>query len=307
LRAREPIRKSMDSKLRQTKSNSVVNLGLFSNILLAVVKTLAGIFGHSPALLADGINSTSDVAYYIVVKIFVGMAGEPPDPEHPYGHRQLESIAALVVGAFILTTSIAIFWNSINAIFDIFSGKSDFSGAAHYAFWIAIATIVLKLFIFDKTRKTAGRTKNPAVMALAYDHRNDIFSSAAAALGIFFGRIGYYWIDPLAGAVVALVILKTGVHILQASSSDLMDTVPGEALEVKIKDALAEVSGIKAVEEIYAHRFGPYFVVNITICIEGNLSVDEGDRIATAAEEKIMEKIEFVKKVHVHYHPERCR
>ena len=99
------------------KGQMVVNLGLIWNIALAAGKTTMGIVGHSTALLADGVNSTSDVAYYIVVKIFMKMAGQPPDPEHPYGHRQMESIAALIVGAFVMTTAIAIFWTAVNNVF----------------------------------------------------------------------------------------------------------------------------------------------------------------------------------------------
>ena len=95
---------------RDNLTRVTVNLGLFSNILLSIVKTCVGILGHSAALLADGINSTSDVVYYIAVKIFMKQAQKPADVEHPYGHRQLESISAILVGAFILTTGIAIFW-----------------------------------------------------------------------------------------------------------------------------------------------------------------------------------------------------
>src|SRR5450830_549023 len=88
----------------------IINVGLAANAALALLKTSIGILGHSDALLADGINSTSDVVYYIVVKIFMRLADKPADAEHPYGHRQLESVAALVVGAFVITTGIAIFW-----------------------------------------------------------------------------------------------------------------------------------------------------------------------------------------------------
>ncbi|MCI5223080.1 MAG: cation-efflux pump, partial [Candidatus Electrothrix sp. AR4] len=89
---------------RRKKAESVVNIGLFFNSVLAIVKVFAAVTGHSQALLADGINSISDVIYFIVVKIFVRLSGKPADPEHPYGHHQLESIAALVVGAFVITT-----------------------------------------------------------------------------------------------------------------------------------------------------------------------------------------------------------
>jgi cation diffusion facilitator family transporter len=105
----EPSKKQTSKRNR--KGNQAVVIGLLANIFLAGLKTSIGILGHSPALLADGINSTSDVAYYIVVSIFVRLAGKPADEEHPYGHNQLESIGALVVGSFVITTAVAIFWN----------------------------------------------------------------------------------------------------------------------------------------------------------------------------------------------------
>jgi len=100
------------------KDALVITISLLANILLAGLKTSVGVLGHSPALLADGINSTSDVAYSIVVSIFVRLAHKPADDEHPYGHSQLESIGAVVIGSFVITTAIAIFWNSINTIYD---------------------------------------------------------------------------------------------------------------------------------------------------------------------------------------------
>jgi len=103
----------MDISQREKQSMLAVNVGLAANILLAMLKTSVGVLGQSPALLADGINSTSDVAYYLVVAAFMKRAGKPPDYEHPYGHRQLESIASLIVGSFVITAAVAIFWMSL--------------------------------------------------------------------------------------------------------------------------------------------------------------------------------------------------
>lgn len=140
-------------------------------------------------------------------------------------------------------------------------------------------------------------------MALAYDHRNDVYSALAAVIGISLGRMGYLWIDPLAGALVALVILRTGIKILHDSSTDLMDTVPGQALAEQALTALKTVPGVKQVEEIHAHRFGPYLVMNLTICVDGSLSVIEGDNIASRVEDILCERIGFLRRVYVHYHP----
>jgi cation diffusion facilitator family transporter len=293
----------MESEHREKQSIFAINLGLVANVLLAALKTTIGIIGHSPALLADGVNSTSDVAYYVVVRIFVGLAHKPADEEHPYGHQQLESIAALVVGAFVLTTGVTIFWDSINKVYDLWLGTGDFSGAALGALVVAVFTVLVKITLTYITRRIGRQTNNPAVFALAYDHRNDIFAATAAGVGIALGRLGYPWVDPLAGALVALVILRTGIEILRESSANLMDTVPGKELEYKIIQLLSGVSAIQQIEEIQAHRFGPYLVINITIGVDGGMSVTRGDQIATQVEHILSREIDLLQRVHVHYHP----
>lgn len=280
-----------------------VTLGLVANIFLAALKTSIGVLGHSPALLADGINSTSDVAYGVVVSVFMRLAGKPPDDEHPYGHSQMESIAAVVVGSFVMTTAIAIFWDAVSNVYDLMVGQGDFSGAAISALWVALLTVGLKLGLAAFTQRVGQQTQNAAVLALACDHRNDVFSALAATIGIFFGRMGYPWIDPLAGALVALVILRTGIDILRESTADLMGTLPGRALARQITELLSSIPGVKQIEEIQTHRFGPYLVVNVTIGVAGSLSVADGDKIATQVEHTLTEHIEFMRRVHVHYHP----
>ena len=297
----EPTKKQASKRNR--KGNQAVVIGLLANLFLAGLKTSIGILGHSPALLADGINSTSDVAYYIVVSIFVRLAGKPADEDHPYGHNQLESIGALVVGSFVITTAVAIFWNSINTIYELWIGEISYQGASAVALWVALFTVAVKIILTIYTRRIGRQTKNASIMALAYDHRNDIFSASAAVIGITLGRMGYFWVDPLAGALVSLVILRTGIEILRESTSDLMGTVPGDALREEIENLLAVDINIKQIDEIQAHRHGPYIVINITICVDGKLSVREGDQIASLVEQKLMENIAAVRRVHVHYHP----
>ena len=291
--------------LEQRKRQGIlaVNMGLVANIILAALKTSIGILGHSPALLADGINSTSDVVYGIVVGVFIRLAGKPPDEEHPYGHDQMESVAAVVVGSFVMTTAIAIFWDAVNSVYGLLTGQGDFSGAAVAALWVALLTVTLKLGLTIWTQRIGRQTQNAAVLALAHDHRNDIFSAAAATIGIFFGRMGYPWVDPLAGTLVALIILRTGIDILRESTADLMDTVPGQALAQQITELLHPVPGVRQIEEVHAHRFGPYLVVNVTIGVDGSLSVAEGDKIASQVERTLIEHVEFMRRVHVHYHP----
>jgi cation diffusion facilitator family transporter len=204
-----------------------------------------------------------------------------------------------------VTTAVAVFWDAVNSVYDLWAGQASMGGAAPVALWIALLTVGLKIGLTWFTRRIGDRIHNPAVQALAYDHRNDVFSALAAAVGIFVGRIGYPWVDPLAGALVALVILRTGIEILREASAELMDTVPGKALEQQVTDLAGAIPGVQEIEDVRAHRFGPYLVINLTIGIDGSLSVAAGDSIATRVERALYEQIGLLRQVYVHYHPVR--
>jgi len=292
---------------RDRKSLWAVNLGLGTNIILSAAKTTFGVLGHSPALLAEGINSISDVAYYVVASIFVRLANKPADSEHPYGHRQLEDIASLVVGAFVVATAVKVFWDSIDKIWDLLDGELTTLGAHPFALWVALGTVFIKVFLFYYVRKLGRETRNPIVEALAYDHRNDIFSASAASVGIFLGQRGLPWVDPLAGALVALLILRTGIFILRESTMELMSAVPSRELAKQILTVLKKINEVRQIEELQAHRFGPHIVINLTIGIDGAITVKQGDQIATSVETLIYEKFSNVLRVHVHYHPAEKR
>lgn len=290
---------------RDQRSTRTINLGLFANILLSALKTIAGIFGHSPALLADGINSCSDVAYYVVVKIFMHHARKPADPEHPYGHRQLESIAAIVVGAFIITTGIAIFWESINKVYDFFQIGGEDWQSSDFVIYIAIFTFVLKIFLFYFTRLNCRKTQNPTLKALQNDHLNDIMAALAVLIGVLLSRVGYAWMDPAAGALVAIYIFKTGIGIVVETASDLMAAFPDDKFKHTVYAIALDVPGVRRIDDLGLHRFGPYYNVIMTIAVDGRISVDDGHGIADEIEHKLRDRYpEGLRQVHVHYHPD---
>ena len=286
-----------------------VNLSLVANVLLAVLKVVVGIVGNSPALLADGVNSTSDVVYLAIVRTFMALAGKPPDREHPFGHRQLESVAAVVVGAFVVTTGVVIFYETVDQVYSLACGRTSFAGPNPAAFGVAMFTLVLKIWLTFYSSRVARQTGSIAVLAIARDHRNDIFSISAAALGIgvgiALGPAGYAWVDPLAAAVAAIVIVHTGVSIIRESSADLMNVLPSEAVSRRIRQLVEHVEGVQEVEDIHVHRIGLYLLVGVTIGIDGTLRVAQGDRIASEVEEALSKDSEYVRHVSVHYHPAR--
>jgi len=293
----------MHADANDRKNLLAVNVSLAANVLLAVLKTVVGVLGHSPALLADGVNSTSDVVYLVIVRIFMRLAGKPPDREHPYGHRQLESIAGIVVGAFVITTAVAIFFNAVDHVFELLTGRAESAGAGAVVLAAAVFSIVLKVFLAMYCGRVSRKTGSLAVLAVARDHRNDIFSIGTATVGILFSRAGYVWVDPAAAAMVALVIFYTGVEIIRDSSAELMNILPGEPVRTRIRELLERVPGVQVVEEIRVHRFGPYLLVDVTVGVDGKLTVAQGDHIASRVEQALWDNIEYLRHVTVHYHP----
>jgi len=233
---------------------------------------------------------------------FCARCRKPADEEHPYGHTQYESVGALVISAFVITTAVTIFWNSIDTLVQLLQGKSNFTGSSLLALWVALGTVLTKIVLYLVTARIGKQTHNETVVALASDHRNDILAAGAAALGIFLGRIGYLWVDPLAGAVVAFFILRTGLSILRESTASLMDTVPGKSLNDQIQNLALSVEGVKDVSHILVHRFGQSYVVNLTVNVDRSISVQSGDQIASLVENKILENVPNVSAVNVHYH-----
>lgn len=278
-------------------------VGLIANVLLAGLKTAVGILGHSQALLAEGINSTTDVAYNAVVWIFTRLARKPPDEEHPYGHRQLETIAALAVGAFVITTAITVFWNAVNDAYDLMIGERQAEATSVAALTVAAFTVALKTALTLWTRRMGERTHSPVVNAMGRDHRNDILSALAATVGIALARLGYLWVDPLAGALVSLVILGTGIQILREASADLLGSRPDPDFVAFVRERVLAVPGVDHIDDLTLHHFGPYLMLNLTIGVDGDLKVAEGDAIATQVEQALFEQIEFLRGVHIHYHP----
>ncbi len=289
---------------RDELTTKTVNLGLICNVLLSILKTSIGILGHSSALLADGINSSSDVMYYVAVKIFMHQAKKPADAEHPYGHRQLETIAAIVVGAFILTTGIAIFWDAIDKVFHLLSASSSERKVSSWALYIAIATLLLKIYLYFFTKKVNKQVNNPTIRALANDHLNDIMAAAAVIFGVFMGRLGYFWMDPAAGAVVAIYIAKTGIEIILDSSHELMDSIPDPKFSQQLHKIAMSVEGVRRIEELGVHRFGPYYTINMTIAVDGHITIEAGHQISHAVEKALLDEFKsFLNGVHIHYHP----
>ena len=288
--------------VRNRLSQLVILFSLFSNLFLALLKITAGITGQSSALLADGINSSSDVIHSFVLNFFFKLSRKPPDKEHPYGHGQMESISSVIIGAFVLTTGGVIFASAIEKFFMILQPGSEPEFNKVYTLYIAGFTVLLKFILTIYTSSVAKTSRNLAIKSLAADHKNDIFASLAVIIGIIGNLNRFFWADPLAAAVVAAIIFKTGLTIIREAGNELMDVhLDAETLE-QVKKIILQHSSVLFIEDVESHKYGPYFTLNITISVNGNIAVHEADKISDDIETNLKESLQFLRSVYVHFH-----
>ncbi len=273
-------------------------VGLVINIALAIFKLLAGIFGLSYAMVADAIHSFSDCFATGVVYVGLRIGEKPPDEGHPYGHANAETIAAFVVALIILATGVFVGVSAVQLI-----AHKDFETPATIALAAAAVSIVVKEGLFRYTLKVGERSNSPAVIANAWDHRSDAYSSMAALAGILGARLGFQYLDPIAGLVVSALIIKMSLTILRPNIGILMDEKPESALLDKIRGATLGIAGVEAIDSIRVHQRGSTFTIDIEVAVDGGLSVKQGHQIAAEVRNRLLREIEHVQDVMVHVNP----
>ena len=275
------------------------------NIALSAFKLFAGIFGGSKAMIADALHSASDVAATIVVYIGIKIAKKPVDEEHPYGHGKSEPIAAASVGAILIFAAFAITKSIIESII-----THSFATPSFVALIAAIASIVVKEGMFRITHDAGKKINSESIVASAWHHRSDAYSSIAAFFSILGSIIGkklnirfLEYLDPIAGAVVACMIFKVAYDILNHSLKGLMDSSPDSAKIENIRETVCGIDGVLSVPWIKARYIGQHLFVDMAIEVESELKVEEGHDIAVQARKKVLDEIKDAHEVLVHIDP----
>jgi cation diffusion facilitator family transporter len=283
-----------------TSGRSVTIVGALVNIFLIISKGLAGVFGHSQALIADAIHSISDLFTDVVVLLGLRYGRRAPDAEHHFGHARIETMASTIVGMALIGTAIYI---GKDAAVNIYR-HSEYhpKGVAVFAAAIAVA---LKEALYHFTIHAGRRIKSQLLVANAWHHRSDAFSSVAVLLGVTVAYFKPAWhiLDSYAALLVSFFIIKIGYEIIIKTINEFTDAAPkGEILD-KIKKYAMSVDGVVDVHDLRARISGSVFQMEIHISVDGRLTVLEGHRIAKAAEKRIAEQIEDIGSVIVHVDP----
>ncbi len=279
-------------------SKTCTLIGLVGNVVLSIFKLLAGIFGFSYAMIADAIHSISDSFATGTAYVGIRIGERPADEGHPYGHANAETIAAFFVALTILGTGAFVGVDAVHLVV-----QKHFETPAMIALVAAVISIIIKEVMFRYTLKVGERNNNPAVIATARDHRSDVYSSMAAFLGILGARLGFQYLDPIAGLVVSALIIKMSLTLFRSNIGILMDERPETAVLDEIRATALEVGGVQAIDSLKVHRRGSTFTIDIEIAVDCRLTVEQGHQVAAEVKNKLLSKIEHVQDAMVHVNP----
>lgn len=275
-------------------------LGLTVNLVLAIVKLIGGVAGHSFAMLSDAANSIGDVLTSCVVLFSLRIAQKPPDAEHPYGHTRIEAVAGSNVAVLIIVSAAWIGWEAISR----FSQPHQIPPA--WTMWIAAGNVLIKEILYRYKIRVGRKTGSLAIIAGAWDHRSDALCSLAVLLGLATIRVGgaaYLWADEIAALVVVAAILWTAVKLLRQSTHELMDAQADEEIVAEMRTTLLRVEGVLAVEKFWVRKSGLEYFADVHIQVAAEQSVAEGHKIGHQAKVQLMKAFPMLRDVLVHLEP----
>ncbi len=285
---------------RLQRSLRATFLGLAANIALVVAKLLAGVFGHSQALIADAVESLADIFSSIIVWRGLVVAETPADDDHPYGHGKAEPIAAATVSVMLL---LAAGWIAFNALHVLNAPRV---APSPWTLIILIGVIVVKETLFRFVLHESETVESSAVETDAWHHRSDAITSAAAFLGIsisLLGGKGYEAADNWAAVAAAAVIAWNGWRLLLPAVNELMDRSPDRELVEKIRAVASTIRGVDGVEKCFVRKMGYQFFVDMHVEVDPQMTVENSHRIGHEVKNKVRAEIPSVRDVLVHIEP----
>ncbi len=271
------------------------------NFLLTVFKLLAGIFGHSLAMVSDAIHSASDVLSTVIVIIGIKISEKAADKSHEFGHERYECVAAIILAVLLGATGVLIGYGGITSII---SGSYKTAASPTYlAMSAAIVSIVVKEAMFWITRSAAIKVNSGALKADAWHHRSDALSSVGSLIGIVGAMCGVPILDAVAALVICLLIIKAAVSIFIDAVNKMTDKACDEKTESEIKAFVSSCEGVAAVDELMTRLFGNRIYVIVEIACDSELPLYKAHEIAEQVHDGVEQNFPLVKHVTVHVNP----
>ncbi len=285
----------------QRVANRVSFITIVENMLLSLMKLIAGIVAHSGAMISDAVHSASDVFSTIVVIIGIRFASKESDKEHPYGHERLECVAAIVLAMVLFMTGLGIGMDAFRNIVNGDYGNLQVPGVL--ALIAALVSIVSKEAMYWYTKHYAKKIDSSALMADAWHHRSDAFSSIGALIGIAGARMGFPVMDSVASLVIFLFIVKAAYDIFKDAMDKMVDHSCDEETEKEIYDCVMTNEEVLGIDLLQTRIFGNKIYVDVEIAADPTYTLREAHSIAEAVHEKIEENFPKVKHIMVHVNP----
>ena len=275
-------------------------VGLLVNLFLAGIKFIAGIYGRSQALVADAIHSLTDLTTDIAVIAGSHYWSRPPDENHPYGHRRLETLVTVFIGIVLIAAGIGIGWKAISTL-----QERQAAAPGWIAVFAALVSIVCKESIYRWTAIRGRRVKSPALAANAWHHRTDALSSLPVLIAVAGARVFPAWsfLDRVGAVIVSIFILHASIKIIWPGISELIDVGAPTEIRKKIRDIALKNEGVLQVHDIRTRYISTSIQVDLHIVVEGLITVREGHDIADDVRARIIDAIPEVLDVIVHVDP----
>lgn len=282
-------------------ANRVSFITIVGNVLLSIIKLLAGIIAHSNAMISDAIHSASDVFSTIIVIIGIKLSARKPDKEHPYGHERMECVAAIVLSIVLFITGLGI---GSTAVKNITSGSyNTLQIPGILALAAAILSIVCKEGMYWYTRYNARRIDSSALMADAWHHRSDAFSSIGALVGIAGARLGFPVMDSVASLVIFVFIIKAAYDIFKDAIDKMVDHSCDDRTEKEIRDCVMGNKDVLGIDLLQTRIFGNKIYVDVEIRANASYTLKEAHEIAESVHNDIEKNFPKVKHIMVHVNP----
>ena len=291
---------------RQKQINRVTWWGAVVNLLLTACKIMAGIFGRSAAMIADGVHSLSDLSSDAVVLIFTRISSKAKDRDHEFGHGKFETLATVIISLILIVVGAKLMSNGIKSIHACIDGEV-LPRPGFIALAAAVVSIVSKEILYQWTAAVGRKTGSTAVMANAWHHRSDALSSIGALLGIGGAIIlGDKWtiLDPITSCVISVAIIVVAVKMALPSLAELLETSLPEDIEKEIMDIASSVPGVNDIHELKTRRNGMSFIIDAHVVVDPDMTVVEAHDIATNVEEALCSRFGSETQTSIHIEPD---
>lgn len=290
---------------REKEIRKITLWGSLVNLVLTVFKIIAGVLGRSAAMIADGIHSLSDLLSDVVVLVFTHMSSKGKDRDHSFGHGKFETLATLIVSVMLVAVGTDLMIGAIRSIIGFCRGD-DIPEPGIIALIAAVVSILSKEILYHATVKVGKKIGSTVVVANAWHHRSDAFSSIGAMAGIGGAMLlGGRWtvLDPVASCVISVAIIVIAVRLALPSLAELLETSLPEDIEQEIVTIASAVKGVNDVHELKTRRNGISFIIDAHIAVNPDISIVEAHDIATDVEDALRSRYGQETQINIHVEP----